>query len=676
MKMKRVALAVAALLPPLCFLACDNTPDPQPAQCTYNSDCTAPLLCLSGQCKPECAEDIDCTDGAACIEGVCQGGTGGQGGAGGMSSSSSSSGMGGSAVSSSSSTSSGMGGMGGSVSSSSSTSSSTSSGGGSCNNNTMDGTETDVDCGGAACVPCTDGKKCTKSQDCTGGICMSNVCSANYELAVVRNGSGQGSVTSMPAGINCGAQCAATYSSGTQITLTATAAGDSVFAGWSGGGCSGNGPCMLTMDSAKSITSKFDLKPTGMSAWQKAYGTSGFASAAISDFSFDENGNVLLTGLFGGTVDFGGGPITATDGDIIIFKLTPNGTHIWSRRVGTNGSEAAIANFSDGTGNTIVVAELASGTNTDVGGGNNLTCTRSFMAKYAGTTGAHVWSKCLGTGSIETRNVTSDAMGNFVVLGVIYGTVDFGGGPIIADASGSMYLAKFSGTDGSHIWSKKVAPRVGNYYGLSMDTAGNVALVGSFFGTINVGGATLSSNGGEDSWVARYNSMGQHVWSKRYGDTGTDYARGVDFDAAGNLLVTGGYTGAIDFGNGTLTNGGGEDVFLVKLAGSNGSLQWANHFGLSAYEQGRVVSVASDGTIILGGTFNGITDFGTGTINALNGDDVFLVKYDALGTLLWGKPIATNSYDEILSVDTDKDNNSGFSGRFGSYQSTVQKFLP
>ncbi|HMY21006.1 MAG TPA: hypothetical protein PKA58_32000, partial [Polyangium sp.] len=179
----------------------------------------------------------------------------------------------------------------------------------------MDGTETDVDCGGAACAPCTDGKKCTKPQDCTGGICTSNVCSANYELTVARNGSGQGSVTSMPAGINCGAQCAATYSSGTVVTLTAAPAGDSIFAGWTGAGCSGNGMCAVTMDTAKSVSAKFDLKPTGMSAWQKYYGSASFESANIRDFKFDENGNVLLTGSFYGTIDFGGGPITAASTD-------------------------------------------------------------------------------------------------------------------------------------------------------------------------------------------------------------------------------------------------------------------------------------------------------------------------------------------------------------------------
>lgn len=678
MNTKRAAFAFAALLPSLCFLACGNDPTPPTGTpCTYNSDCTAPLLCLGGQCKPECIESIDCAMGMSCVEGVCQGGTGGQGGAGGMSSSSSnssssgmsSSGMGGSMMSSSSS---GMGGMGGMAMSSSSSSSS---GGGSCNNNTMDGTETDVDCGGAACAPCTDGKKCTKNQDCTGGTCMGNVCSSQYDLSIIRTGSGQGSVTSMPAGINCGAQCTSTYTSGTQITLTAAPAGDSTFAGWSGGGCSGNGTCMLTMDAAKSISAKFDLKPTGMAAWQKSYGDT-FNPAVFYDVSFDDNGNELLTGAFTNTVNFGGGPISAVDTDIIVSKLDPTGAHVWSRRIGTTGTETGYSIYALSNGDVMVGGTLSNNKSTDMGGGATLTCTVGFIAKYSAATGAHIWSKCLGTGAIDFRKMANDSMGNPVVMGWISGTVDFGGGPIVADAQGSIFLAKFSGADGSHIWSKKIAPEIGNLYDLAVDSAGNVGMIGSYSTSINVGGAPLPSNGALDMWVARYNAGGQHVWSKHFGDTGDDEAMGIDFDATGNLVVAGTYTGAIDFGNGTLTNGGAKDAFLVKLTGANGSLLWASHFGATSTETSKTVSVAPDGTIVVGGIFYNTTNFGSGTISGQGGSDLFVVKYDALGTLLWAKPLGSGGNDDMLAIDTDMNNNSAFAGLLGYYTATVQKFLP
>src|SRR5437016_381023 len=66
---------------------------------------------------------------------------------------------------------------------------------------------------------------------------------ARSSLARIREGTGNGTVTSNPPGIDCGANCSASYDGGTVVTLTATSAPDSTFEGWTGGGCSGTGPC-------------------------------------------------------------------------------------------------------------------------------------------------------------------------------------------------------------------------------------------------------------------------------------------------------------------------------------------------------------------------------------------------------------------------------------------------
>src|SRR5205823_3557165 len=66
----------------------------------------------------------------------------------------------------------------------------------------------------------------------------------SFALTVSKAGTGSGTVTSSPGGITCGATCAASFASGTAVTLTATAAAGSTFTGWSGGGCSGAGSCV------------------------------------------------------------------------------------------------------------------------------------------------------------------------------------------------------------------------------------------------------------------------------------------------------------------------------------------------------------------------------------------------------------------------------------------------
>jgi Divergent InlB B-repeat domain len=78
-------------------------------------------------------------------------------------------------------------------------------------------------------------------------------------LTVVLAGSGSGSVSSAPSGIDCGLVCSAEFEEGKDVTLTATPASGSTFAGWSGGGCSGTGPCQLALSAATSVTATFDL---------------------------------------------------------------------------------------------------------------------------------------------------------------------------------------------------------------------------------------------------------------------------------------------------------------------------------------------------------------------------------------------------------------------------------
>jgi uncharacterized repeat protein (TIGR02543 family) len=81
-----------------------------------------------------------------------------------------------------------------------------------------------------------------------------------HTLTVAKNGTGSGTVTSSPAGINCGATCSQAYTQGTVVTLTPTAATGSTFAGWSGA-CSGTGACTVTMSEARSVTATFNLVP-------------------------------------------------------------------------------------------------------------------------------------------------------------------------------------------------------------------------------------------------------------------------------------------------------------------------------------------------------------------------------------------------------------------------------
>ncbi len=102
---------------------------------------------------------------------------------------------------------------------------------------------------------CADGQvTMIAARTCTATF---NPSSVTYTLAVTKAGAGAGTVTSTPAGINCGADCSEAYTTGTAVTLTATPATGSTFAGWSGQADCTDGQVILS--AARTCTATFNL---------------------------------------------------------------------------------------------------------------------------------------------------------------------------------------------------------------------------------------------------------------------------------------------------------------------------------------------------------------------------------------------------------------------------------
>lgn len=96
-------------------------------------------------------------------------------------------------------------------------------------------------------------------------------------LTASRTGNGSGTMTSVPAGINCGAACTESYLPTTAVTITATPAADSTFAGWSGA-CTGTGTCQVTMSADAAVTATFNLKRWTLTVTKGGSGTGNVTS--------------------------------------------------------------------------------------------------------------------------------------------------------------------------------------------------------------------------------------------------------------------------------------------------------------------------------------------------------------------------------------------------------------
>jgi virginiamycin B lyase len=127
-------------------------------------------------------------------------------------------------------------------------------------------------------------------------------------LTITEAGTGGGQVTSNPAGIACGGnsdQCSAIFILGTPVALTASASPGSVFSGWSGGGCSGTSPCMLTLGTDTAVTATFAALPSytlsvesaGTGSGMVTSNPSGINCGATCSASFYSGEQVTLTAV-------------------------------------------------------------------------------------------------------------------------------------------------------------------------------------------------------------------------------------------------------------------------------------------------------------------------------------------------------------------------------------------
>jgi hypothetical protein len=97
-------------------------------------------------------------------------------------------------------------------------------------------------------------------------------------------------------------------------------------------------------------------------------------------------------------------------------------------------------------------------------------------------------------------------------------------------------------------------------------------------------------------------------------------ALGVAVDSGSNVLVTGYFSGPVDFGGGSLASAGDHDIFVVKLA-TDGSLLWSKRFGGPDRDQGQGLAVTPTGD-----SFGETMDFGGGPLTSAGSSDVFVLK--------------------------------------------------
>ena len=403
---------------------------------------------------------------------------------------------------------------------------------------------------------------------------------------------------------------------------------------------------------------------TGLTTWSQRFGSTlddaGYAVAV------DASGNVFVTGNFTGTVNFGGvNLVSAGDFDIFVAKYNAAGVHQWSQRFGSTFADKGSSVAVDALGNVLVTGYFIGTVNF---GGVNLVSpggTEAFVAKY-NSAGVHQWSQRFGSNQDEEGTAVGvDAANNVFLAGFFAGTTNFGGGNLVSAGSIDVFVAKYNAA-GVHQWSQRFGGTgLDRCFGGDVDPSGSVVITGEFANTVNFGGANLVSAGQNDVFVARYDGAGVHQWSQRFGGTAGDVALSVTADASSGVLVTGYFAGTVNFGGGNLVSAGQQDIFLAKYNAA-GAHQWSKRFGAGSFDAGLSVTSNASSDVFVTGQFVGTVDFGGGSQTAPGGIDIFVAKYSADGTHQWSRRFGSSgNFDFGYGVATDATGNLFATGEFG-----------
>ena len=174
-------------------------------------------------------------------------------------------------------------------------------------------------------------------------------------------------------------------------------------------------------------------------------------------------------------------------------------------------------------------------------------------------------------------------------------------------------------------------------------------------GFIITGGVSPTFKGDRNALLIKTDSNGSLQWQQFYGGNDFDYGYAV-VEASGGGYAMAGITRSRGNGSG--------DIYLVRTD-EGGNVLWEKTFGGSGYEEGRALLQASDGGFIIAGA--------TGTRN--NGSDIYLVRTDVDGGVVWERTYGGTYDDLAISVEHTRDGGYIIGGYYGTGKDSGEGYL-
>jgi hypothetical protein len=311
------------------------------------------------------------------------------------------------------------------------------------------------------------------------------------------------------------------------------------------------------------------LDASGEPAWVRSFGGAGasqegaaVAVTASGDVvvtgSFDES---LAAGQ--------GPSLTSEGGlDIFVAKLSSaTGDVSWFKRFGGAGDQAARGIAVDSAGRVIVTGALegsmAVGATTLMSAGGE-----DVFVLTLDSAGEPVASARYGDSLDQAgKAVAATSMDGVLVAGSFQGKLDVGGTPLESAGSDDIFVVKLSSA-GAPEWAKQFGdPGTQQILSLAADASGGVVLTGKFDGSLNFGKTPpLPGTEAFDVFVAKLDPAGAYVWARAFGGKFDQVGLGVALSKAGEVALTGTFFGSVNLGGELLKSAGLSDIFLARFA--------------------------------------------------------------------------------------------------------------
>ncbi|GGD70817.1 hypothetical protein GCM10011514_38670 [Emticicia aquatilis] len=353
------------------------------------------------------------------------------------------------------------------------------------------------------------------------------------------------------------------------------------------------------------------------------------------------------------------------------------------RQASSGGYNSIIASVTDDTGNLYVLGGyngvLTWGTISLPTAASN----ESYIAKFD-VSGNCLWVKRFGGVSYDIALSGS----SIYITGYFSGTINFNtpsaaGSNELTNAAGGgdIFVAKFD-TDGNIQWARR-AGGTNSYVDMGEGIAATsdaVYVVGYFYGTANfntpysAGSNEITSAGGTDGFIAKFDTNGEIQTIQRIGGTGLDYCREIaiksnEIYVVGDFSETANFNTPSAFGTNELVSAGLTDGFLARYD-NTGAIQWLRRFGGVKSDNTPDIALSTNDVYVLGGwggtsNFNTPSAFGSNEITSASTTyDACIAKFNDAGTFQWAKRAGSTSAATGGSSIFASNNAVFFTGKF------------